>query len=307
MLSAPIISALENVRPAPFEGHQLYLKRDDLLHPEVQGNKWRKLGPLLARAHEVKHGVLSFGGPYSNHLHALAAAGRIFGFPTAAVVRGTYISADNPTLAFAANSGMKLFPVPKADYELLKTTDARSVAGYLQHDWLSGYEWLPEGGDSPGAVRSCAAISTEIIGQLDPASSGHRYICVPAGTGCTAAGIIAGAAGWGSVLVFPAAPYGIDRDSIDVRIRNAGFDKQAPYEIVYPSNPLKFAEITPEIAGFVKNFEQKQGVALDWIYNGKMMFRIMELVKSGYFPAGSHIIAVHTGGLQGINAGRGAG
>jgi 1-aminocyclopropane-1-carboxylate deaminase len=305
MLAEPIISALENVWPAPFEGFHLYLKRDDLLHPEVQGNKWRKLGPLLARAHEVRHGVLSFGGPYSNHLHALAAAGRIFGFPTAAVVRGTRMSPDNPTLTFAAHNGMKLFPVPKADYDLLKKTDARSVADYLQNEWLSAYEWLPEGGDSPEAVRSCANIPAEIISQFNPAVPGHRYICVPAGTGCTAAGIIAGAAGWGSVLVFPAAPYGVDRDSTDARIRNAGFDKQAPYEIVYPSIPLKFAETTPEITDFIRKFKAEQGVGLDWIYNGKMMFRIMELVKSGYFPAGSHIVAVHTGGLQGINAGRG--
>jgi 1-aminocyclopropane-1-carboxylate deaminase len=303
----PIISELEIVRPTPFEGHQLYLKRDDLLHPEVQGNKWRKLGPLLARAHEVEHGVLSFGGPFSNHLHALAAAGRIFGFPTAAVVRGTYVTPDNPTLAFAVKNGMKLFPVPKTDYELLKKTDARAVADYLGNEWLSGYEWLPEGGDSPGAVQSCAAVSTEIRSQLEPAASGHCYICVPAGTGCTAAGVIAGAAGWGSVLVFPAAPYGVDRNSIDTRIRNAGFEKQAHYEIIHPSQPLKFAEVTPKITDFIHEFAEKYGVALDWIYNGKMMFRIMELVRSGYFPSGSHIIAVHTGGLQGVNAGRGSG
>lgn len=307
MLSGPIISALDNIRPTPFEGHRLYLKRDDLLHPEVQGNKWRKLGPLLARAHEVKHGVLSFGGPYSNHLHALAAAGRIFGFQTAAVIRGTHVTADNPTLAFAASSGMKLFPVSKADYERLKMTDTRSVAHFLGNEWLSGYEWLPEGGDSPDAVQSCAAISKEIIDQLDSPDPGHLYICVPAGTGCTAAGIIAGAAGWGNVLVFPAAPYGVDRPGIDARIRNAGFDKQAPYEIVYPSSPLKFAEVTPEITGFVKKFAERYGIALDWIYNGKMMFHLAELVKSGYFPAGSRIVAVHTGGLQGINAGKGAG
>ncbi|MEO0008664.1 MAG: hypothetical protein RJA20_2860 [Bacteroidota bacterium] len=301
----PIISDLEIVRPAPFEGHQLYLKRDDLLHPEVQGNKWRKLGPLLARAHEVEHGVLSFGGPFSNHLHALAAAGRIFGFPTAAVVRGSFIAPDNPTLAFAVNNGMKLFPVPKADYDVLKKTDTPTVAAYLGNRQLSGYEWLPEGGDSPESVRSCAAISTETRRQLGSDVAGNIFICVPAGTGCTAAGVIAGAAGWGRVLVFPAAPYGVDRAGIDARMRNAGFDKWAGYEIINPSRPLKFAETTPEILDFISNFSKNQGVTLDWIYNGKMMFRIAELVLSGYFPDGSHIIAVHTGGLQGINAGKG--
>ena len=108
-------------------------------------------------------------------------------------------------------------------------------------------------------------------------------------------------------MVFPAAPCGVDRNSIATRIRNAGFEKQAHYEIIHPSQPLKFAGVTPEITDYIHEFAEKYGIALDWIYNGKMMFRIMELVRSGYFPQGSHIIAVHTGGLQGVNAGRGAG
>lgn len=289
------ISPLEEIVP-PVPGFRLFIKRDDLLHPEIQGNKWRKLLPLIQKTRVEKTGVLSFGGPFSNHLHALASAGKVYGFPTIGIVRGLAADLGNPTLAHARQCGMRLFPVTKTAYESLKTADIQAVFAHIGLGPDEPYELLPEGGDTLEALVSCSAIPAEIRRQLPADAGAPLCFCVPAGTGCTAAGMIAGA-GEGRVLVFPAAPYGIDRESILIKIRRAGLEPKPDFEIVEGEG--KFARMSEELRVFVKRFEQQTGILLDPIYTSKMMMKLYGLLAQGFFPPGSCVVAVHTGGLQG--------
>lgn len=295
-LNIPImnISALEEITsPAP--GVRLFIKRDDLLHPEIQGNKWRKLRPVIQNMGTVKTGILSFGGPFSNHLHALASAGKVYGFPTIGIVRGISADLNNHTLAFAQQCGMQLFPVTKVAYESLKTATIQVVFEHIGYSPTEPYQLLPEGGDTVEALVSCSAIPVEIMEQLPNDAGAPLYFCVPAGTGCTAAGVIAGDRG--QVLVFPAAPYGVDREVILGKIWRAGFEQDVDFEIVVGEG--KFAQMSEELLEFVREFEQKTGIMLDPIYTAKMMQKLYALMEEGFFPEGSCVVAVHTGGLQG--------
>ena len=292
-------TVLQEIFPPFSKGIRVFLKRDDLLHPKIQGNKWRKLAPLLQNPGLEKSGILSFGGAFSNHLHALAAAGNLYGFPTIGIIRGMAADLENSTLAYARNCGMKLFPVSKVEYEALKRTDLASVFKAIDYAPAEPFLLLPEGGDTIEALVGCTDIAVEIMEQL-PADAGKpRYFCVPAGTGCTAAGVIAGAGPGSRTLVFPAAPYGVDRDSILAKLRAANFREDYDFQIVENILPKKFAQMSPELMAFIKAFQQTEGVLLDPVYTSKMMFRLYALLEQQFFPEGSCVVALHTGGLQG--------
>lgn len=293
-------SPLQEVFPPNWSGVRLFLKRDDIIHPEIQGNKWRKLKPLLPPHAPIPTGIFSFGGPFSNHLHALAAAGRLYGFPTAALIRGAFADLSNQTLAFAAGCGMQLFPVSKSDYEKLKKAALADIFDFLEIQPEVPYHRLPEGGDTPEALRSCMEIAEEIKAQLPPDSGKPVFLAVPAGTGCTAAGVVAGVADWARVLVFPAAPYGVDQEIIQQKIQAAGLMAQDNFQLFETS--LKFAQMPPELKTFCDQFYKTHSIQLDPIYTSKMMFQLEKLLQTGYFPEGSCIVAIHTGGLQGWNS-----
>ena len=293
-------SPLQEIFPPAWPGVRFFLKRDELIHPEIQGNKWRKLKPLLPPQATIPPGIFSFGGPFSNHLHAVAAAGHLYGFPTAALIRGAFADLNNQTLAFAAGCGMQLFPVPKTDYEKLKKAALSDIFDFLEFQPEVNYIRLPEGGDTSEALHSCMEIVAEIKTQLPAVSGQPIFIAVPAGTGCTAAGIIVGAASWARVLVFPAAPYGVDQEIIQQKIQAAGFTLQDNFQVFETS--LKFAQMPPELKAFVDQFYQHHGIQLDPIYTAKMMLQLEKLLQAGYFPEGSCIVAIHTGGLQGWNS-----
>lgn len=292
-------SPLQEIFP-PFPSlTRLFLKRDDLLHPVVQGNKWRKLAPVIEKMGARKQGILSFGGAFSNHLQALAAAGATFDFPTMGIVRGLAADLNNPTLLEARHHGMRLFPVSKQDYERLKKLDLEAVCSFIGYHPSEPFLVLPEGGDTPDALVGCQAIAVEISEQL-PADAGQpRYFCVPAGTGCTAAGVIAGAGQSATTLVFPAAPYGVDRESILARLTAAGLGQDPLFEVVEGMRPRKFAQMNGELSGFIQSFEAQTGVLLDPVYTSKMMLRLYELLTQHFFPSGSCVVAILTGGLQG--------
>jgi 1-aminocyclopropane-1-carboxylate deaminase len=294
-------SALEEIA-SPKAGIRLFMKRDDLLHPEIQGNKWRKLRALVQKLEQEKTGVLSFGGPFSNHLHALASAGKLYGFPTIGIVRGLAADLSNPTLAFAQQCGMQLFPVTKVAYEVLKTATMPAIFEHIGYIPTASYQMLAEGGDTVEALVSCAEIPGEIMEQLPKDVAAPYYFCVPAGTGCTAAGLVAGA-NEGHVLIFPAAPYGVDRELIQGKIRMAGFEQKVGFDIVEGEG--KFARVSEELRDFVQAFSQKTNILLDPIYTSKMMQRLFGMLEQGYFPKGSCVVALHTGGLQGWGKSKG--
>lgn len=304
------ISPLQAIaeHPGSAAGIHLFVKRDDLLHPDIEGNKWRKLAPVLQ---EVKllypGGIITFGGPYSNHLHAVAVAGRLYNIPTFGIVRGAHADLNNPTLHTARHNGMMLFPVSKQEYD-----DCKNRGDELIGREFPKYFILPEGGATPGAVHGCAAIAREIIDQLAREYPGVHpgkplYICAPAGTGCTAAGIVEGfGATPGQVLIFPVVNKGFDPATILGLLDAARW--RSPGEIARLERRFSFvrdyefggfARRRPELLDFVRAFRQQTGILLDPIYTSKMLFGVYDMLAKGEFMPGCTIVAVHTGGLQG--------
>lgn len=280
--------------PGADDGIVLWVKRDDLVHPVVQGNKWRKLHRVIARMQEQRiPGMITFGGPFSNYLHAVALAGQYFGFGTAAIVRGTAADPSNPTLSDVLQAGMDVYPVTKAIYQ--QKENAPEIRAIL--DRYPDYLVAPEGGATADGVLGAAEISTEIWSAGLPVE--RLIVATPAGTGSTAAGILAGLQGRGHVMVFPAAYYGVTRASIQALLREAGFDGYDNFTLQNDYIMGKFARPAPEVIDFARRFEQQNGFPLDPIYTSRMMFGVFDLLARKAFPPGSVIVAVHTGGLQG--------
>ncbi len=276
-------------------GIQLYIKRDDQVHPTIAGNKWRKLEPVINLIQDGGFaGLLSYGGPFSNHLQAVAAAGKTYGFPTIGIVRGSSVDVNNPTLADAQANGMQLIPVTKQAY------DGR--IGDLQVEMrvrFPNYYHLPEGGATHLAAENCRRISTEILTQLPDAEKQNLLVCVPAGTGCTAAGVIAGLGSAGSTWIFPAVNYGMDEASVGDYLPDFPLASRPVFRLVRDYTFGGFAVHDPALISLVQDFQHRHGILLDPIYTAKMMFGLFDLLTKNEVAANTTIVALHTGGLQG--------
>jgi 1-aminocyclopropane-1-carboxylate deaminase len=265
---------------------ELWLKRDDLLHPVISGNKWYKLKYILD--HVLSSGmqaVVSMGGAYSNHLHTLAYAGHILGLTTVGIIRGEQPALLNPALADMQNWGMILKFVSRSDYRhFRKLRYWQYLPGLLPEQY-----WLPEGGARMLALKGVA----ELVGQI---SIPYDTLCLPCGTGTTLAGIIGAVPPDKSVLGFSA-------------LKNAGF-LSGDIEFLAQTSVSNwsinsnyhfggFAKIKPELISFIEEFTRKTSIPLEPVYSGKMMYGLCDLIKKRYFKPGQRIIALHTGGLQG--------
>ena len=265
---------------------KLWIKRDDLLHPIISGNKWRKLKYTLDHAlSEGADTLISMGGAYSNHLHALAYVGKALGLKTIGLVRGEQPETLTPTLSDLQNWGMVLKFVSRFDYRLL-----RQYKGCYDLPGLKPRQyWLPEGGAQALALKGVA----ELVNEIDVA---YDILCVPCGTGATLAGIIDMVPDQVSVMGFAA-------------LKNAEF-LQTDVESLLP-RPCSnwqinmdyhfggFAKTSAELMTFMTDFEFKTGIPLEPVYTGKMIYAIYNLITKHTFKPGQRIIAVHTGGLQG--------
>ena len=273
-------------------GIQLYLKRDDLLHPTVQGNKWRKLKYNLLRAQELgKHTLLTFGGPYSNHIYATSAAAKLFGFNSIGIIRGEEPKDKSYTLKFAASQGMQLMYIDRTTY---RNKDEVSYLQQLQQQYPNAYI-VPEGGTNQYALRGVA----ELVGEIDMP---FDYLCSACGTGGTLAGMVAGLAGEKQLIGFSSLK-GDDAltAQIDALVQAYTGEQYHNYTVNFDYHFGGYARVKPELVDFIKAFKAQHAVQLEPVYIGKMLFGIYELIKQGYFPKGSTIVAVHTGGLQGLS------
>ncbi len=269
-------------------GVALWIKRDDLLHPVMSGNKWRKLKYILNHALLIGADTLvSMGGAHSNHLHALAYAGHKLGLKTMAFVRGERPEPLNPTLTDLLDWGMTLQFVSRSDY--------RQLRAYKTHDALPdlhpGQYWLPEGGASALALRGVGEILTEITQPFD-------VLLTACGTGTTLAGLTA-AAPERARLLGVAALKGADFLADDVRQLLAGKTIPSHWEILLNYHFGGFGKNTPELLDFIERFQDRHGVPLEPVYTGKMLFAVYDLLHQGYFKPGQRVVALHTGGLQG--------
>ncbi|MFN0034426.1 MAG: 1-aminocyclopropane-1-carboxylate deaminase/D-cysteine desulfhydrase [Saprospiraceae bacterium] len=293
--------------PGKERGITLFIKRDDLLHREICGSKWRKLAaflPIVKMAHPS--GIVTFGGPFSNHLQAVAAAGRIFGIHTFGIVRGQHADLQNPTLRAAQADGMMLFPIDKAEYDACKDRGDELLGRDLPRYYI-----LPEGGQTPKSVEACAAIpweiSTQLIQQTPKIGQKPLYLCAPAGTGCTAAGIVAGLVAPNSrALVFPVSSHDFDKDTLlrmvaktDLRDAPHWTEMERRLSIVHDYTFGGFAKLHPPVMDFARSFFQQTNILLDPIYTAKMFFGVFDMLAKGDFAPGSTVVALHTGGLQG--------
>jgi len=275
-------------------GVNLWLKRDDLVHDRVSGNKFRKLKYNALHACETGNTrLLSFGGAYSNHIYALAALGAALGFETVGLIRGEELDGDNPTLAFAQQCGMKLHFISRDEYR--RKTNPEFIEKLRMQ--LGDFYLIPEGGTNDKAIRGCAELSREIRSQIDA-----DFLCVACGTGGTIAGLITGADVKTRVLGYPALK-GADflTDEVQSLIPD---DNATIWELVHDYHFGGYARINKQLVDFMRIFHQQSGVQLDPIYTAKMLFGVIDMIKNGFFPEGSDVVAIHTGGLQGLDGKR---
>jgi len=258
------------------------------------GNKWRKLKYNLAAARTAGHTkLLTFGGAFSNHIAAVAGAGKAFEFETIGVIRGEAPPGLNPTLRFARECGMHLHFVDRATFRRKETPD---FLHQLEQAYGLFYQ-LPEGGTNEKAMEGAREIITECQ-QQQPALQAD-YWCVSAGTGGTAAGMVLEAKSGSKVLVFSALKG--DFLKRDIASLLAGYPAAGDWALITDFHFGGYAKHRPELIQFLNRFYQQHGVALDPIYTGKLLFGLVDLAKQGFFPKGSTIVAIHTGGLQGIH------
>lgn len=273
---------------------RLLLWRDDLLNPDLPGNKARKLKYNLLAAREQGYiRLLTFGGAYSNHLAAVAAAGRLYGFDTIGLVRGEEHQTLNPTLARCRADGMRLHYLDRATYrrraepEFLAEIQAQFGPAYL----------LPEGGTNALALRGVA----ELVGELRQHTD-FDAVAVAAGTGGTLAGLALGLAeaGHPARAVGMAALKGGDflRADIDALTQTAAGRTLTNFELHTGYHCGGYAKLPAELRTFIQQFEADFGVLLDPIYTGKLLVGVLDLIEKGHFAPGSTVVAVHTGGLQ---------
>jgi 1-aminocyclopropane-1-carboxylate deaminase len=267
-------------------GVEVWLKREDLIHAQMPGNKWRKLKYNLAEARAGgDQTLLTFGGAHSNHIRAVAAAGSRCGFATIGIIRGEQHLPLNPSLAFAVRHGMRLGYLGRDTY--CRKTDAGVLDG-LRGEFGSFY-LLPEGGSNELAVRGCAEIPAEI-------EMGFDTICCPCGTGGTLAGIAAGLRPGQRAVGFSALKGGsfLEREVEALQFRTFG-GRRGDWRIETGHHFGGYARRTSELEAFIADFRDRHGVALDWVYVAKMMYGIYSLARAGAFETGSRVIAVVTG------------
>ncbi|MFT6926606.1 MAG: 1-aminocyclopropane-1-carboxylate deaminase [Psychromonas sp.] len=279
----------------------LFVKRDDLLHSEISGNKWRKLkyNLLEARSQQVDQ-ILSFGGAYSNHIHALAAAGFHFGFKTAAIIRGESCYANNPTLKQAIAWGMELQFVSRLEYK------QKAQTAYLQ-SLQSAYPnafIVPEGGSNRFAIRGVMEAIQEIEQQA------HRpvdHVITATGSGGTLTGLVAGIAQSQSQLKTQVTGIAVLKNAhylnqeIASLLQQAKVNQNDNWCLQTEFHHGGYAKVPVELKHFCEQFSRQTGIPVEPIYTGKMFYGLFKLIEQGYFNRGENIVALHTGGLQGLN------
>ena len=287
-LSTPPVQAL-TLPEFSRQGISVSVLRCDLLHPEVSGNKWYKLKYNLKAARQArKHTLLSFGGAWSNHIHALAAAGRLFGFQTLGIIRGELSLPLSPCLQDARRNGMQLHGISRTLYRQKNSEEFRQQLRAQFGDFFL----IPEGGANLAGIKGCADILDGVEqDQFD-------LICLACGTGTTLTGLL-------TTSRLPLLGFqvlkgvGYLRGEVEEQVLRHGLRPTAPWCINEDFHYGGYARTTPELLNFTTSFSERTGVPLEPVYSGKMLLGLTQLILKGTFSPGSRLLVIHGGGLQG--------
>ena len=282
-----VFSPVQQLKNKLFEEKELsvFIKRDDLIHPIISGNKWRKLKYLLKRAREEnKNHLVTFGGAYSNHLLATAAASAKFGFKSTGIVRGEEVS--NDTLFLCKLHGMNLIFTDRESYRDKPTL----FNTYFKNDEDAFF--IDEGGSSVEGAKGCSELLNELTATYD------EIFCA-CGTGTTAAGIITGIQQHQLKTKFNAVPVFKNGDFIRDEI-----DKLLPEPIAYDLHTAYhfggYGKADEKLIEFIKQFVAETGILIEPVYTGKMLYAIYDLAQKDHFKPGTKILAIHSGGIWGL-------
>jgi 1-aminocyclopropane-1-carboxylate deaminase len=286
-ITLEIFSPVHQINNKLFDdkGIKVFIKRDDLIHPIISGNKWRKLKYTLKKAvSENKNHLVTFGGPYSNHLLATAAAAARFGFKATGFVRGEEV--NNDTLFLCRLHGMDLIFTDRESYKDKPQLFQKYFTGN------NGSFFIDEGGSCVEGVQGCS----ELVNELNET---YDHLFCACGTGTTAAGIINGLNDKALYTRFHGVPVlkngSFIKDDIDKFINSPKvYDLHTDYHFG------GYGKTTPELIAFVKQFVAETGILIEPVYTGKMLFAIYDLAAKNYFARGSSILAIHSGGIWGL-------
>ncbi len=280
---APMLSPIHQLHFSTLP--HLYVKRDDLIDPYISGNKWRKLKYILAEAKALgKTELVTFGGAYSNHLVATAAAAARNQLQASAFVRGEKV--NNEMLLMCRLFGMELIFTDRESYK-----DKRAL--FDQHFGHSATAYfIDEGGASAAAVKGCAEVIEELPSTFD-------HIFCAAGTGTTAAGLLKGINACHLTCQLHVVPVLKGGSFIEKEI--ATYEKDISQLRLHTDYHFGgYAKTTPALLQFMKHFTAETGMLIDPVYTAKMFYAISDLAQKGYFEKEAKILAIHTGGLFGI-------
>ncbi|MFK4143867.1 1-aminocyclopropane-1-carboxylate deaminase/D-cysteine desulfhydrase [Streptomyces sp. NPDC004065] len=293
---APGPAALSPRLPSPLQeaeddrfarrGLRLLLKRDDLIHPELVGNKWRKLAPNLPAA--AGRTIVTFGGAYSNHLRATAAAGRLLGLPTVGVVRGQELAGRplNPSLARCAADGMRLHFADRPSYR--RKEEPETLAALLRAAGVRDAHVVPEGGSNVLAVRGCRDLGREL-------GEHAGVVALACGTGGTLAGLAAGLPPGRRALGIPVLKGGFLAGRVQALQEEAFGARRGTWWLDERFHFGGYARTTAELHDFAEDFTARHGLPVERVYVAKMLYALVALAGEGAFPRGTTIAAVITG------------
>lgn len=291
----PLVKLPSPIIEVPFldeqnSGLNFFMKREDLIHPFFGGNKWRKLKYNLIEYKSGNHDhLITFGGPFSNHIAATSSICQAHKISCTGIIRGTYIDDHNPTLKKAKSEGMELIFVPKEIY-------SQKVASSFFSEFLSQYQKpyvIPEGGSNDLALKGIAEMMQEINGD----ENHYDHIMVAAGTGTTALGVINQLHDQKLTIINVLKNKGLEK-----QLKERAQENNSNWVLNNDFHFGGFAKVTKPLINFCNQFYSKTKIKLDPVYNGKLVYAANALVEAGYFKSGSKILLIHTGGMQGITA-----
>jgi 1-aminocyclopropane-1-carboxylate deaminase len=272
-------------------GVSVLIKREDLNHPTVSGNKWWKLKYNLEEAKRQScDTLLTFGGAYSNHIYATAAAAEACHFKSVGIIRGEESSRQNPTLAFAQANGMKLDFLSREDY---RNKNSESFHSFLKDKYPTAFI-IPEGGTYDYAIRGVKEFTEEMLNPIE-----FDYLILPVGMGGTISGIIQSAAP-GKIVIGVSVLKNGDFLRNDIgKLTDGERPSNTRWELLTEYHYGGYGKVSRPLMKLIFEMADEHNLPLDPVYTGKAMGAMLSKIREGYFPKGSTILFLHTGGLQG--------